>query len=79
MQFNLGPDISVGNYQMQNTDNFAVVNGLSYNLTTNGNVGIYVNNATAQKVNGLFQVKFYHTGMVDTLYVTNGEFVDLTY
>lgn len=79
MQFNLGPDISVGNYQMQNTDNFAVVNGLSYNLTTNGNVGIYVNNATAQRVNGLFQVKFYHTGMVDTLYVTNGEFVDLTY
>ena len=79
IQFNLGPDISVGNYQMLPTNNFAVVNGLSYTLITNGNVGIYVNNTSTQRINGLFQTKFYHTGMVDTLFVTNGEFVDLQY
>ena len=79
MQFNLGPDISVGNYQMQPNNNFAVINGLNYTLTTNGNVGIYVNNTAAQRINGLFQTKFYHNGMVDTLFVTNGEFVDLPY
>ena len=79
IQFNLGPDISVGNYQMLPTNNFAVVNGLSYTLITNGNVGIYVNSTSTQRINGLFQTKFYHTGMVDTLFVTNGEFVDLQY
>ncbi len=79
LQFNLGPDISVGNYNMQQANTFGVVNGVNYNMSTAGYVGIYANDPNAQRVSGLFQTKLYIPGSFDTVFVSSGEFYDLPY
>ncbi len=79
LQFNLGPDNAVGNYVMPNIYTFGVINGVNYNMSADGNLGIFFNDAVDKRISGLFQAKLFRAGFPDTVFVSSGEFFELPY
>jgi hypothetical protein len=79
LKINMGGNGNVGNYTLSSTGNALTYNNTLYNKVANGSHGVSVNNISERRIAGFFQMKFARNTGNDTIYITNGQYLDLKY
>lgn len=74
VSLNLGNNGDVGSYTIGATGSNCTYFGISYPIVSDGDFAISYHDTAANRMSGLFQVKFSRPGFVDTVRITNGQF-----